>query len=109
MWGATYDEGDGWQYDRRWPGFARTWLDAWTRTKQGDPTQVTCRLLVGEWDTDRAELETWPTPQDFGLGINVDWEAASGYTLPQEDRCTIALHLGFLVVTLTLWRRVPRA
>lgn len=109
MWGAAYDEDDGWVFDHRWPGLARQWLEAWHATDGGDPRQWIGRTWGDANATYQADLEAWPTPQDFGLGVNVDWERGARWGRSDPDRMTAALHLGFLVVTLTLWRRRPPA
>lgn len=105
--GATYDEDDGWHFDRRWPGLARRWLEAWTVTTNGDPAPWLSRSW-GDWSATQVDLEAWPTPGDVGLGVNVDWEKPWSWDHDPHTRVTAALHVGLVSVTLTLWRRRPR-
>jgi hypothetical protein len=103
MWGATYDEDDGWRFDRRWPGLARRWLEAYTATDQGNPEQWVGRTW-GDYDGTQVDLEAWPTPSDVGLGINVDWEGPWPGHSETRQRITAGLHLGLVTITLTWWR-----
>lgn len=108
MWGATYDEDDGWRFDHRWPGLARRWLESWTATSNGDPQQWLYREW-GDYAGDMLHLEAWPTPADVGLGLNIDWEGTQPWSRDPHARITAGLHIGLVTLTLTWWRRHRQA
>lgn len=103
MIAPTYNDEDGWTFPSWWPAFAQRVVETWHSTKHGDPAPLTQRT-IGPYDDRHLDLETWVTPGDIGLGVNVDWEDQYAWS-QSPARVGITVHLTVWAVSLTLWRR----